>query len=170
MPDQDITASISTLHPAVTLSYHPCTTGLPNNRQEGPRVHSTNLFNTLILASSDCGATEGTTPTKAGTIAAIEHEMITAAPYGMTSDELLFAVEVRRKNVKAGKLAEFRKEFFSKPHACLRASPLVKSYGWGIHSDADGKVALVGRETDRYRTLVANLDVEKVAGMRSRRA
>jgi len=55
------------------------------------------------------------------------------------------------------------------PHACLRASPLVKTYGWGIHHDSEGKVALVGRQTDEYKKLVQDRDVEKVAGMRSRR-
>src|SRR5665213_2953538 len=95
--------------------------------------------------------------------------MVSAAPYEMTSDDLLLAVEARRKDIKAAKLAEFRKQFFSEPHACLRASPLVKSYGWGIHSDAHGRIALVGRQTDQYQTLIENHDVKKVPGMRSRR-
>jgi hypothetical protein len=133
-------------------------------------MHSTNYFSTLILASPDCAANAGTVPTKPNTIAAIQYEMLLASPYQMTSDDLLIAVEARRKEVKRDKLAEFKMVFFSQPRACLRGSPLVKSYGWGIHHDADGKVALVGRETGQYKALVDDRDVKKVAGMRSRRA
>src|SRR5436853_7391628 len=108
-------------------------------------MHSTNYFSTLILVSSDCAASAATEPPKPGTVAAIQYEMLSPSPYQMTSDDLLVAVEARRKSVKHDKLTEFKEAFFSKPHACLRCSPLVKSYGWGIHHDANGKVALVGR-------------------------
>jgi len=135
-----------------------------------PSVHSTNYFNTLILASPDCTATVGTVPQKPGTVAAIQYEMLSASPYQMTSDDLLLAVEARRKGVKRDKLPAFKKVFFSQPHACLRGSPLVKSYGRGIHHDANGRVALVGCETGQYKTLVDDPNVKKVAGMRSRRA
>jgi hypothetical protein len=133
-------------------------------------MHSTNYSNTLILASSDCPVRAGTVPGKPGTIAAIQYEMLSQAPGQMSSDDLLFAVEARRKGVKDGDLAAFRKAFFAKPQACLRASPLVKSYGWGIHHDPDGKIALVGCETEAYGTLVENPSIKKVAGMRSRRS
>ncbi|MEI7025361.1 DUF6157 family protein [Paenibacillus sp. y28] len=39
-------------------------------------------------------------------------------------------------------------EFFSKPKACLRTSPLVKKYGWGLGFDAAGKIALLGADTE----------------------
>lgn len=133
-------------------------------------MHSTNYFSTLILASPDCPAKAGTAPPKAGTIAAIQYDLLSASPYRMNSDELLFAVESKHKGVKRGELAAFRKAYFSRSHACLRGSPLVKSYGWGIHHRADGKVALVGRETKRYAAMVEDPAVKKLAGMRSRRA
>ena len=133
-------------------------------------MHSTNYFSTLILASADCAATEGTVPAKAGTVAAIQHELLSESPYELTSDELLLAVEVRRQGVKRGEVAGFEKTFFAKPHACLRASPLVKSYGWGVHHDSSGRVALVGRETPRYQAMVDDDAVKKVSGMRSRRS
>jgi hypothetical protein len=104
-------------------------------------MHTTNYFNTLILASTDCAAKAGTVPPKPGTIAALQYERVSVAPYKITSDDLLLAVEAHRKGVKAAKLPKFREEFLSVPHACLRASPLVKTYGWGIHHDAEGRVA-----------------------------
>jgi hypothetical protein len=133
-------------------------------------MYTTNYFNTLILASTDCAAKAGTVPPKPGTIAALQYERVSVAPYKITSDDLLLAVEAHRKGVKAAKLPKFREEFLAVPHACLRASPLVKTYGWGIHHDAEGKVALVGRQTREYKDLAGNPDVKKVPGMRSRRA
>jgi len=133
-------------------------------------MHTTNYFNTLILASTDCAAKGGTIPPKPGTIAALQYEMMSVAPYKITSDDLLLAVEAQREGIKAAKLPKFREEFFAEPHACLRCSPLVKTYGWGIHHDAKGKVALVGRQTSEYKKLAENPDVKKVPGMRSRRA
>jgi hypothetical protein len=37
----------------------------------------------------------------------------------------------------------------------LRASDLGKKYGWGIHSDHEGHVALYGVETAEYRRFVS---------------
>ncbi|MGQ9367768.1 DUF6157 family protein [Azospirillum sp. ST 5-10] len=133
-------------------------------------MHSTNYFQTLILCSSDCPAEAGTVPTKPGTVAAVQFELVSAAPYAMTSDDLLLAVESRRKSMPPDELERFRTVFFCRPRACLRTSPLVKAYGWGIHSDASGRIAVIGRETDRYAALVQDGGVRKVAGMRSRRA
>ena len=132
-------------------------------------MHSTNYSNTLILASPDCPVRAGTIPGKQGTIAAIQYEVLSEAPGQMNSDDLLFAVESRRKGVNDGDLAALRKTFFSKPQACLRASPLVKSYGWGIYHDADSRIVLVGCETEEYQAFVDNPSIKKVSGMRSRR-
>lgn len=132
-------------------------------------MHSTNYFNTLILASPDSAADAGCVPAKSGTIAAMQYELLSASPYRMTSDDLLLAVEARRRDVKGTKLAELKKSFFSQPRACLRGSPMVKTYGWGIHHDAAGRIALVGRDKGRYKALVDDSDVKKVAGMRARR-
>lgn len=62
-----------------------------------------------------------------------------------------------------------RAQFFSKGQACLRASPLTKTYGFGIHSNAEGKVALYGMETAAYEKLWADPNVKKVKAMRSSR-
>ncbi|WP_409484319.1 DUF6157 family protein [Arsenicicoccus dermatophilus] len=51
----------------------------------------------------------------------------------------------------------------------LRTSPLAKTYGWGIHSDGQGRVALVPLGSARYAELLADGSVTKVAAMRSAR-
>ncbi len=67
--------------------------------------------------------------------------------------------------------AALRAHFFAKSQACLRASPLPKSYGWGLHFDGEGRVALCPMESEAYRRLVAGADGVKVLkAMRSRRA
>src|SRR5687768_1314873 len=54
----------------------------------GAAMHTTNYRETLIVPSPDCAASSATIPSKPGTIAALQHERLSAAPYEMTSDEL----------------------------------------------------------------------------------
>lgn len=127
------------------------------------QMHTTNYRDTLITVSPDCPVTVATPPMKPETIAGREHAILNAAPYSMTSDELLLAIENERKGPISGV------EFFSKPRACLRASPLVKKHGFGLHHDAEGKIALVPMESEEYARLLAATAVEKRPGMRSSR-
>jgi hypothetical protein len=131
---------------------------------------TTNDFDTFITASPDSKATHGTTPAKAGTIAEIEYRLLSAQPYGLTSDELLFEVEAERKAIAANARDAARAAFLAKSHACLRASPLVKTHGFGLHHDGAGRVALYGRETDAYKAFIERSDLKVIAGMRSARS
>jgi hypothetical protein len=126
-------------------------------------TYSTNSRDTLITVSSDCPVAEGTVPEKQGTIAAVEHALL-AEPYAMTSDDLLHATYRARGGDKS------REDFFARPQACLRASPLVKQFGWGVHHDGEGRIALVGAETAEYRRLLDDPAIAKAPGMRSKRA
>jgi len=126
-------------------------------------VHTTNYTNTLITVSPDCPVTTGTPPAKPGTVAERQYALLRDAPYTMTSDELLLAVECDRKGPVTAET------FFAKAQACLRASPLVKKQGYGLHHDAAGRVALVAMESDAYARLLADAGVVKRAGMRSGR-
>ncbi|MGV6872540.1 DUF6157 family protein [Pseudochelatococcus sp. B33] len=126
-------------------------------------MHSTNYRETLITVSADCPVTVATPPAKRGTIAERQFTMLDAAPYAVTSDELLLAIENERKAPVTAA------DFFAKPQACLRASPLVKKHGYGLHHDAEGKVALVPMESAEYARLLADRLVTKRPGMRSAR-
>lgn len=132
-------------------------------------MHATNYFDTLILVSPDGPAAKGLAPPKPGTVAALQYERLLAAPYALTSDELIFGIHADRQGVKEAEREAARALFFSKGQPCLRSSPLVKTYGWGIHHDAGGRIALVGAESLRYRELGENQAVSKVHGMRSQR-
>lgn len=131
---------------------------------------TTNYTEAFITVSPDSTATAGTTPTKAGSIAQIQHELLTRQPYHYTSDDLLFEVHALRQGIAAKDRKPAREAFFAKPQACLRASPLVKQFGWGLHHDADAKVAAYGVDSEAYRELSVRADLKIVARMRSKRA
>ena len=125
-------------------------------------MYSTNYPDTLVTVSADCPVATGMIPEKQGTVAAVQHGLL-ATPYAMTSDDLLFETHRARGGDKS------REEFFARPQACLRASPLVKQFGWGVHHDAEGRIALVGIETAEYRRLLDDPAVRKTPGMRRSR-
>lgn len=49
----------------------------------------------------------------------------------------------------------------------MRASPLTKTYGWGICFDAEGRMKLVDSGSDEYRQMLQDNTIKKVAAMRS---
>lgn len=99
----------------------------------------------------------------------MQYELIANHPYKYTSDDVLSRVFAERNDVPQSELKEARDEFFSKGQACLRASPLTKTFGFGVHSDGDGRVAIYGMETPEYGKFVANENLKKVKAMRSAR-
>ena len=130
--------------------------------------HTTNYTDTLILPAADCRAPAATVPAKPDSIAGLQYDLLTTAPYALTSDDLLCAVTARRKGVRDD--ATLRAALFSKGQPCLRASPLAKTHGWAFHHDAEGRVALVDPDSARGRDLAADPATAKVAAMRNARA
>lgn len=136
-------------------------------------MRTTNYHETLIEIAEDCPVTVGQEPPRNGekqTVASRQFDMIYAAPYRFTSDDVIFTVHADRAGLPERERPAERERFFSKGRACLRSSPLVKRYGWGIHSDAKGRVALVPAGSEEYRLLQADSGVRKVKAMRSKRA
>lgn len=134
-------------------------------------LHTTNYINTFIEVAEDCPAGKGEIPPLKGgkeTIASLQFELA-KEPYRYTSDEILFKVYALRSDLTEAELEEARIQFFSKGQACFRASPLTKRYGWGAHSDKDGKLALYGCETEEYRTFAADKTLKVVRAMRTRK-
>ena len=131
---------------------------------------TTNYADTFIAVSADCPSARGETPDMPGSIAAMQLELLQATPYGMTSDDLLFEVHARRTGVAESDRLRAHTAFFARSQACLRASPLVKRHGWGLHHDGQGRVAAVGVETDAYHVLAERAGLKRVTGLRSRRS
>ena len=115
--------------------------------------------NTLIVVADDCPATQGTVPTGRGgrkTIAVHHYELITERPYGRTQEDVLFETWLRQQSDPPSTDADIdrlREQFFATPRACLRASPLPKKFGWGLHYDAEGRIALYGVDSKEYQRL-----------------
>lgn len=136
------------------------------------KTHTTNYKDTFIEAAEDCPTAKGEIPPVKGeakTIANIQFDLLSRNPYRYTSDDVLFQVYALRNDLSAGELEAAREQFFSKGQACLRASPLTKRYGWGIHNDSNGKIALYGRETDKYESFQKDKNLQVVKAMRSRK-
>lgn len=136
-------------------------------------MHSTNYFNTLIEVAEDCPITAAEAPPVRDdkqSVANLQYDLISEAPYRFTSDDVIFTVHADRAGIPEQDRATERERFFSKGQPCLRSSPLAKRYGWGIHSDAEGRVALVPVGSDEYRRLAANPDTDHLRAMRSKRA
>lgn len=133
---------------------------------------STNYYNTLIEIAEDSPIVQGEIPPNKGnkrSVANLQYEMLADAPYQYSSDDVLFSVFAQRKEIPEEQLEAKRHEFFSKGQPCFRASPLTKRYGWGVHSNEDGKIAIYGAETAEYQQLIANDTIQKKKAMRSKR-
>lgn len=134
-------------------------------------MHSTNYTNTLIEIADDCPAKAGEIPPikNKKSVANLQYELLIKHPYQFSSDDVLFSVFATRKEIPKEDLEDQRKLFFSKGQACFRASPLTKRYGWGVHANKAGKIALLGAETEAYQALKADKSVQKKNAMRSKR-
>ncbi len=136
------------------------------------KIHSTNYENTFIQVAEDCPVHEGEMPPVKGdskSVANLQFDMVYDKPYTYTSDDVFFQVFADRNNISPAEYVTIRAEYFSKGQPCFRASPLTKRYGWGVHSDADGKVALYGCETEEYKKLSNDPAVKVVKAMKSKR-
>ena len=135
-----------------------------------------NYINTFIAVSPDTKAKVGTVPparSSKPSIAQLEYGLIAPQPYMLTQEEVQFAVHVQRTGITPAQLKAKRNKlwaaFFSKPMACMRTSPLTKSYGWGLHFNPEAKVALVAVESPEYQRLSSSAAIEQTRAMRSKR-
>lgn len=133
------------------------------------KVHTTNYFDTFIEVAEDIKVTSATKPPSKDkkTVAEMQYELIAKNPYKYTSDDIFFRVFAERNELPKAEYKQAREHFFSKGQPCFRASPLTKTYGFGIHSDNNGKVAIYGKETPEYENFLANSIIKKIKAMKS---
>jgi len=126
------------------------------------KIHTTNYTDTFIEVAEDCKVTEGCSPQdkEPKTAARIEYEMLISSPYQHTSDDVLFESNGRRRGLN-------RDDFFSKAQPCFRSSSLCKTYGWGVHSNHEGKIAVYAVGTSQYIQLQNDGTIKHVKAMRS---
>lgn len=133
------------------------------------KIHTTNYFDTFIEVSEDTKVETATRPPSktTKTVAERQFDLISKNPYKYTSDEIFFQVYADRNDLTKAEYKQAREDFFSKGQPCFRASPLTKTYGFGIHSNSGGQVALYGMETDEYQNFLTDSKTKKVKAMKS---
>jgi Family of unknown function (DUF6157) len=134
-----------------------------------------NYYSTFIGVAEDCGAGVGIEPPAKAkpTAARLQFEMLMESPYGFTSEDVIFAASGAGQAV-AGLPIKERQDaqaaFFARNQACLRASPLPKQYGWGVHSDSEGRVAIVSVGSAEYQRFANDPNTTQLKALRSKRA
>lgn len=127
--------------------------------------------NTFILISEDSPVTSAVIPkpkNEKPTIAYIEYDLMYNNPYKYTQEDVQFKTYLVKNQIKSNQL-EMREQFFTTSKACFRASALVKKYGWGIHYDEEGKVAIYDANSDKYKEFLQLEGITVLKGMRSKR-
>ena len=135
-------------------------------------MKTTNYTDTLIEIAEDCPVLLAEEPPLKGglkTVARMQYEMIRNNPYKFTSDDVIFSIYAIKNDISKKEFEEEREKFFSVGQACLRSSPLAKRYGWGVHSNSEGKIAIYAMESNEYKKLAKNKNLRHVKAMRSKR-
>ncbi len=132
-----------------------------------------NYYNTLIEIAEDSPATKAEVPKPKGgkkTKPVIEYEMIANHPYKYTEEDIAFETYAVLHNIPKAIWPKERQTFLSKGHPHLRVSALAKRYGWGIHNNAEGKVALIAVNSLKYKKLMKDPRTTKIKAFRSESA
>lgn len=134
-------------------------------------THTTNYFDTFIEVADDSPVDHAVEPParESPTVAEFHYTLLSAKPYSLTSDEVIFETHARRAGIPDDEKDAARVAFFSKGQPCLRSSPLGKRYGWGTHHDSQGRVALYPRDSAEYARLAADPALAHTRAMRSKR-
>ena len=133
-------------------------------------MHTTDYYDSFIQIADDCPVLSGEVPQPKNdkpTVASRQYEMIVENPYRYTSDDVIFTIHAERNGLEAND--QNRAAFFAKGQPCLRSSPLAKRYGWGIHSNAQGKVAIYAAGSEEYQKLAKDGKLKQIKAMRSSR-
>lgn len=135
-------------------------------------MKTTNYYNTFIQVAEDCPVAAAEVPPLKGqekTVANLQFELLKDKPYRYSSDDALFHVHAVKNGIGAKNAEKEKEKFFSKGQPCFRASPLTKRYGWGVHCDAAGKIALYAVESSEYKRLARDKSLKQIKAMRSKR-
>ncbi len=134
------------------------------------KLHTTNYTNTFIEIADDCPANSGEIPplkSDSKTVANLQFDIVKNNPYKFTSDDVIFEVFAQRNQITKTNYKNEKEKFFSKGQPCLRASPLTKRYGWGIHNNHESKIAIYGCESKEYEKYKKDKKLKFVKAMKS---
>jgi hypothetical protein len=132
-----------------------------------------NYYSTFIEVADDCPVSTAEVPRQKGnepTVSLLQYEMIRKHPYACTQEDVLFGVYAIRNGIVKKDLKNERDKFFSRGQPCLRSSSLGKRYGWGMHCNKQGKIALVAMESPEYANFAKDQSILHIKAMRSKRS
>lgn len=135
-------------------------------------MKTTNYTDTFIEVAEDCPVEIAEIPPLKGdvrTVANLQYEMVKKNPYKFTSDDVIFHIHAVKNDFIKKELEKEKEKFFSKGQACFRSSPLAKRYGWGVHSNSEGKIAIYAIESEEYKRLSKDKNLIHLKAMRSKR-
>jgi hypothetical protein len=113
----------------------------------------------------DCVSETGVIPPhkQPPTSAQIVFDLVIDHPYEHTSDDVLYLAYGEPRGLSRG-------EHYSKGQPCFRASPITKRYGWGVHFDAQGKIAFYARDSEEYQKLSHDPDLTQLIALRNKKS
>jgi hypothetical protein len=128
------------------------------------KQYTTNYFDTFIEVPEDCPVLIGEIPPerKTPSVARKQFDLLKQHPYHYDSDEIIYQSTAAHKELS-------REEFFAKPQACMRAASLVKHYGWGIHANSEGKIAMYSLDSKMYHQLKDDSKLTHIKSMRRKK-
>src|SRR4051812_23956075 len=116
--------------------------------------------NTFIIKAEDCKLDNSVIPSERNgepTVASIEYALISSNPYAYTQEDVQFLTYLIKNQLEETNDTEaHREQFFAKPKPCFRASPLVKTYGWGIHYNDEGRIAVYDCSAEAYQQFLSS--------------
>ena len=119
-------------------------------------MENVDYTDTFITVAPDFAGAEATVPQERGgkpTVASATFHMVADNPYRYRSSDVIFGVWADRQHIAAPERADAWAQFYAKGRACMRSSDLSKRYGWGVHADSDGRIALYPVESEQYLQL-----------------
>jgi hypothetical protein len=137
------------------------------------REPDVNYYDTLIEVADDCPVAEAQVPRARGakkTKALVEFELLVNRPYEYTEEDIAFETYAVLHDIPKATWPVERDKFLSKGHPHLRVSALPKRYGWGVHNNPEGKIALIAVESRLYKQLLNDPRITKIKAFRSSRA
>jgi len=131
-------------------------------------------YDTFIAVAPDSTAPTGREPATGAklSVARAQFELIASEPHRWTQEDVLVATSGALRghdDLDEEERARLREEFLARPQACMRASPLPKTHGWGLLLDHEGRVALHGVGPPDYQRLSTDPGLTQLQAMASRR-
>ena len=125
-------------------------------------MKSTIIPSSFIAVPPDCPALTAEAPPSRNpkTIPQIEFEMLIDNPYVYSSDDVLYAANAERRGISW-------EDYCATIQPDFRLSPLVKRYGWGVHTNSKGKVAIYPLGSAEYEEFIRDISIQQLRGNRS---